>query len=616
MKKIFTLIALTASFAVAMMSSTSCAKFLDEAPNSDQPKEYIFQDYLRSQRYLDMLYYYMNPTWVSDGKFNGYYGFLESATDMSEYTAEYGATNKSFNVGNWKASAADFEVSDIWYRCYKQIRRSYMFMENMDQFNNEPEGRKVLMEGECHFMLAYFYFELFKRYGGVPLVTKVLSLEDDYMIARSTEQETIDFILAELDKSESMVPDEWPAEDFGRVTKAWNKALRSRVTLYAASPLHNPGNDVKKWEDAAEAARDCMEYCETTGLHALYHDYQNIFMRQTPDKISEIIVFKRGGTYAHTFNSKLMNYEQATPGEDFWGYASNSPSQNLVDRYPVIKFDADGNAIGTEDFDWNNPEHVKHIYENRDPRFYYTILYNGRMYIKRPIQTWRDGSNYGPDRDPKNQLFSKTGYYIRKYWPRECKDKNMPGSQKIYGFYIRLGEIYMNFAEAMNEAYGPDYTVNINGKPFSAIDAVNAIRARLVCPATDNIGTSAADPYYYIRVEREENPDFPVLPNGLPGFDKGMTKDQAREKIQNERTIEFAFEDHYFYDVLRWKQGEQHIGTTLYGVDIVKNTTGDEPYTYIKTAIEERPFYANRMYLYPIPQSEVYNLGVEQNPGW
>lgn len=616
MKKIFTLIALTASFAVAMMSSTSCAKFLDEAPNSDQPKEYIFQDYLRSQRYLDMLYYYMNPTWVGDGKFNGNYGFLESATDMSEYTAEYGATNKSFNVGNWKASSADFEVSDIWYRCYKQIRRAYMFMENMDQFNNEPEGRKVLMEGECHFMIAYFYFELYKRYGAVPLVKKVLSLDEDYMIPRSTEEQTLSLILSELDRSEELVPDEWPTEDFGRVTKAWNKALRSRVLLYAASPRHNPENDLKKWEEAAEAARDCMEYCEATGYHALYHDYQNIFMRQTPDKISEIIVFKRAGTYAYRFTGKIITYEQATPGEDFWGYASNSPSQNLVDRYPIIKFDADGNAIGTEEFDWNNPDHVKHIYENRDPRFYYTILYNGRRWIKRDIATWRDGSNYGADRDPKNQLFSRTGYYLRKFWPRECADKNYAGSSMIYGFYIRLGEIYMNFAEAMNEAYGPDYTVNINGKPFSAVDAVNAIRARLVCPATDNIGTTVSDPYYYVRIEREENPDFPVLPNGMPGFEKGMSKDQAREKIHNERTIEFAFEDQYFYDILRWKEGEQHIGTTLYGVDVVKNTTGDEPFTYIKTAIETRPFYKDRMYFYPIPQSEVYNLGVEQNPGW
>lgn len=610
MKKLFSIIALTASLAVTMMSSTSCADFLNEAPNSDQPKSYIFEDYLRAQRYLDMIYYYMNANWVGDGKFGGNYGMLESATDMSEYTADYGVPNKAFNVGNWKHSSADYEVEDTWFRDYKQIRKCWMFLDNVDNFNNEPEGRKPMMQGECHFMLAYYYFELYKRYGGVPLVKTVLDLEADYMIPRSSEAEVIQFIYDELDLAESLVPDEWPTEDYGRVTKAWCKAMRSRATIYDASPLHNPGNDKAKWQKAIDASKDCLQYCEATGYHALYHDYQNIFMRQTPDKVSEIIVFKRAGTYNTTFNSKLVHYEQATPGDDFWGYASNAPTQNLVDRYPVIVFDADGNAIGTEQFDWNNKQHVENIYKNRDPRFYYTILYNGRTYIHREIQTWKDGGTYGADRDPKNQLYSKTGYYLRKFWPRECKDKNMPGSQKVYGFYIRLAEVYLNYAEAMNELYGPDDAQGY----LSAIEATNKLRERLVCPASEGITSSS--PYSYVKVERDENPDFPVLPNGMPGIKTGLSKDEAREAIHNERAIEFAFEDQYFYDILRWKEGDKHIGTTLYKCEITKNTTGDQPYTYSKEQLEDRPFDPNRMYYYPIPQSEVYNLGIEQNPGW
>lgn len=608
MKKFFCFIALSAAFVAGVFSVSSCKEFLDEAPNADQSKEYIFEDYLRAQRYLDMLYYYMLPTWVGDGKFDDYHGMLESATDMSEYTADYGATNKAFNVGNWYHASASFEVKEIWYRCYRQIRRAWMFLENVNNFQNEPEGRKTLMQGECHFMLAYYYFELYRRYGGVPIVDKVLTLEDNYKIPRSSESEVMAFILKELDTAESLVPDQWDQADFGRVTKAWCKAMRSRATLYAASPLHNPSGDVEKWKQAAAAAKDCLDYCESTGYHSLYPDYQNIFMRFTPDKVSEIIVYKIGGANRYTFNSSMINYEQATPGEDYWGYASNSPSQNLVDRYPVIKFDEAGNAIGTEDFDWSNASQVANMYENRDPRFYWTVLFNGRMWYKRDIQTWRDGNIYGMDRDPKNQLFSKTGYYLRKFWPRECKDKNLPGSSNIFGFYIRLGEIYMNYAEAMNEAYGPD---NGNGG-MTAIEAVNKLRARLVCPPDDKIGGNS-DPYYYIKVERQENPLFPVLPEGMPGLPTGMSQDVAREKIHNERVIEFAFEDQYFYDILRWKEGDKHIGTTIYGNDVVKS--GDT-YTYNRVALETRPFDANRMYLYPIPQEEVYNLGVEQNPGW
>jgi len=610
MKKILNILSLAAAVAVTVISVSSCEEFLNEAPTSEQSKEYIFEDYLRAQRYMDLLYYYMNPTWTGDGKFQGYYGMMESATDMSEYTADYGATNKSFNVGNWKHASADFEISTIWYRCYKQIRRAYMFLDNVNNFANEPEGRKITMEGECHWMIAYYYFELYRRYGGVPLVQKVLTLEDDYKLPRATEDETMDFILAEIDKAESLVPEVWPDAEYGRVTKAWCKALRSRATLYAASPLHNASNNVDKWKRAADAAKDCIDYCSSTGYHKLNPDYQNIFMRFTPDKISEIIVFNRTGSSSHSFNSQLVRYEQATPGEDYWGYASNSPSQNLVDRYPVIKFDASGNAVGTEDFDWNNSDHVNKMYENRDPRFYYTILFNGRMFIKREIQTWRDGSHYGADRDPKNELFSRTGYYLRKFWPRECKDTNLPGSAKVYGFYIRLAEIYMNYAEAVNEIQGPD-TPYEGG--MTAIEAVNKLRARLVCPATENIGTTSSDTYYYVRVERTENPLFPVLPDGMPGIKAGMSKDKAREVIHNERTIEFAFEDQYFYDILRWKEGNEHIGTTLYGVDVIKS--GDS-FQYIKNAVETRTFDQDRMYLYPIPQDEVYNLGVKQNPGW
>ena len=612
MKKIIRYSIATVVFAVMALTTISCEKFLDQAPSSEQDKEYIFQDYLRAQRYLDMMYYYM-PRIQANYKFDEYYGFLESATDMSEYTASYGATNRSFNVGNWKATAADTEVSDVWYRCYKQIRRAWMFLDNVDNFNNEPTGRKPLMKGECHFMVAYFYFELAKRYGGVPLVKKVLDLESDYKIPRSSFDETIAFIMSELDTAEALLPDWWSDEgsweDYGRATKTWCKALRSRVTLLVASPLHNPTGDATKWKAAAEAAKDCLDYCEAQGFHVLTTDWQNLFLRKTPSQNPELIVFKRAGTYATNFNTRMINYEQATPGDMFWGYGSNSPTQNFVDRFPVITYNELGVATGVEDFDWNNPDHVANIYKNRDPRFYYTVLYNGRMWINRAIETWRDGNTYGADRDPKNHLYSRTGYYLRKYWGRECKNKNNPGGCKTYPFYIRLAEMYFNYAEAMNELYGPD---NGNGG-MSAIEAINTVRARLICPPNNQIQNNQSDPYYYVLVERTENPDFPVLPQGLPGLPTGMSKEQARDKIQNERIIEFAFEDQYFYDILRWKRGPELIGGAIYGVDIVKS--GDT-YSYNRIKVEDRIFDAGRMYLYPIPQDEVYNLGIEQNPGW
>ena len=250
MKNTFRIFLIAAVALTGVTLFSSCEKFLNQAPNGEQTKEYIFEDYLRSQRYLDQLYYNMPNTWVKDGKFSTSsstrYGFMESATDMAEYSATYGVANMSFNVGSWLSSYATEEVENVWYNCYKQIRRAWMFLDNYDNFLNEPAGRKVTMQGECHFFLAYYYSELLKRYGGVPIVKQVLSLEDDYRIPRSTYDQVAQFILDELDLAESYLPDEWPTEDFGRATKAWCKALRARVLLYWASPLNNPNGDVQK----------------------------------------------------------------------------------------------------------------------------------------------------------------------------------------------------------------------------------------------------------------------------------------------------------------------------------------------------------------------------------
>lgn len=607
MKHIYTLLLIVSSLLV-----WSCDSFLDQAPTNEEDKEYIFEDYTRAQRYLDLLYYNMPAKWTGSGKFGDYYGFMESATDMSEYSSTTGATNRSFNVGNWRHSSISNEITSRWSASYKQIRRCWMTLENLDKFNNHPEGRKEIMAGEAYFFLAFYYNELLYRYGGVPIVEKALSLEDNLKIPRATYQETLDFILDCLDKAEERLPDRWTGDDVGRVNKSWILGLKSRVLLFAASPLNNPTNDKSKWEAAAKVSRELIDFCKSTGYHELSHDWQNIFMRGYANQKKEILMYKNVGNPTVTFNSKLINGQQATPGEDFWGAGSNNPTQNFVDRFEVIVFDEDGKAIGTEMFDWNNPEHVANIYKNRDPRFYYTVLYNNRFWIKRAIGVWRDGNNYGPDIDPKNHNFSRTGYYLRKFWPRSCFDEKNPGGAFLASYYMRLGEIYLNYAEAMNEAYGP-YTDGLGlSEKYTAVDAINELRARLECPESSGIG-GESDPYYYVKEERAENPDFPVLEDGMPPLPTNLTKDQARERIRNERIVELCFEDHYFYDILRWKEGGKYIGGTIYGVDVVK--TGDT-YTYTRKEVEQRQFDESRMYLYPIPQDDVFSLGVEQNPGW
>ena len=599
---------------------SSCEEWLEQAPSGEQTKEYIFEDYLHTLRYIDPLYSNRIAVWSDGNRFgDSRGGLLESATDMAQYTASYGIANISINIGNWYQTTAQTREIDRWNNSYTNIRRCYMFFENMHLFSNDPQNylgdsirRKELMKGEVHFHIAWYYNELLKRYGGVPIITNTLELDSDFRIPRSTYDETKDFILAHLDTAMSILPHEWPTADQGRSTKAAVMAFRARLLLYAASPLNNPSNDVARWREAAEAARDVIDYCETTGAHSLMENYQQIFMRSWPEQVSEIIIPAKRSGYSVSFNSTAIRNNSATPGLPFQGFGSNTPTQNFVDRFEVIQFDGGGNPIGTEKFDWDNPSHVENIYKNRDPRFYYTVLYNGVFWIERPIGTWRDGNDYGPDINPKDHLYSKTGYYAKKFWPKECANFQQPGGSFLAGFYYRLGEVYLNYAEAMNEAFGPDVDGLGRATTLTARDAANIIRARLECPANADI-SGEADPQYRVLVERTDNPDFPVLPNGMPPIPTGLSQGDFKERVRNERVLELSYEDHYWYDILRWKLGEQHIGATIYGADIVRSGSG---FNITRKVVGTRFFDPNRMYRYPIPEKEIQVMGIEQNPGW
>lgn len=604
----------------------SCEKFLDQAPAGEQTKEYIFTDYLRTQRYIDVIYSGLTPTWLDGGRIgDGRGGYLESATDMAEYTATYGVANVSFNIGNWLATAASSVEVDRWSYCYTRLRRCYMFLENMNSFTNDPVNyygtvrRKALMKGEVQFMIAYFYNELNKRYGGVPLIKSVMALDNSFKIPRATYDETKEYILHNLDSAMAILPHVWPTNDHGRVTKTAAMALKTRVLLYAASPLNNPTNDIERWREAANAARDLIDTCEITGRHSLYPAYQNLFMRNFPEDVKEIIMPAKRSSYDFTFNSEPssngspIRNNAATPGLPFQGFGSNSPTQNFVDMFEVIKFDGGGNAIGTVKFSWDSASHVANIYKNRDPRFYYTVLYNDAYWISRKIETWYDGATYGKDINPKDHLYTRTGYYLKKYWPKECLNYTTPGGARMAAFHFRYGEVLLSYAEAMNEVFGPDVDGLGRSTPaLTARGAVNRIRARLVCPPF-TVAPATTDPYYSVYQERLANPNFPVLPTGMPPIVAGLSTDNFRERVQNERTIELCFEDQYWYDILRWKQGDKHIGTRIYGVDVVK--TG-ATFTYTRKIVEDRVFDPNRMYRYPIPQKEVQVMGITQNPGW
>jgi starch-binding outer membrane protein, SusD/RagB family len=279
----------------------------------------------------------------------------------------------------------------------------------------------------------------------------------------------------------------------------------------------------------------------------------------------------------NNFNSNELILERRQ-SEDNWferanfpigyegGRTGTCPTQNLVDSYEMQETGLSIDEAGSG-YDADNP------YAGRDPRMYQTILYNGASFKGEEIEVWKDGRN-GP---PKSRA-TKTGYYLRKYVIENISvDPVNPTSQIHTWVLFRAGEILLNYAEAMNEAYGPNTTGPAPLDEWTATDAVNIIRDRA----------------------------------GMPAFPSGMSKEDFREKVRNERRVELAFEDHRFWDIRRWKIG--NTTTNIRGVTVSKNGSD---ISFSEKQVETR-VWKDKMYLYPIAQNELYLIdNLSQNPDW
>lgn len=507
---------------------------------------------------------------------------LSSATDESDFSIERNSIYK-FNVGSWNAYD---NPDNIWASCYQGIRRANMFLESsdsvdLDLYKYDPAPSKQLVyqsrladiktwKYEVRFLRAFYYFELLKRYGGVPIFTSTVNMDKDISnIKRNPLSECIQFVSNECDSAASVLPLTYPLDaDLGRATKGAALALKSRLLLYAASDLFNSsglwapnyempelisvtGDRKIKWQAAATAAKNVIDL---SGANYALSTYSALF-GSTNFNNSEVI-FRR--TYANVNDFEKIN----TPiGYDL-GQGGTNPSQNLVDEYEVMV-----NSTTSVPFDWNNPTHSANPYANRDPRLAMTILTNGAVIKSRPIETWYGGLDGKPiDRA------TKTGYYLKKY--NDTSLDLVQGKTSFHTWVIfRLAEMYLNYAEALNEA-----------------DPGNADIKK-----------------YVDLVRKRSGVNMPALPTGL-------NQSQMRDAIRHERRIEFAFEDYRFWDVRRWMLGEEYFNTPLKGVEITKESNGTFNYKVIE--VEKRVFEP-KMYLYPIPQSELYVAkGLVQNPLW
>lgn len=495
----------------------------------------------------------------------------------------------NFVNGRWNAN----NIPDGgWADMYEGIRHCNLFLpfwENERERLPISDGTYNRTFGELIFLRAFFHFELFKRYGGIPVLTKVLNPGDNMQIGRESYINTVKFLVDECDKAANLLPQNYATYTsyYGRATKGAALALKSRILLYAASPLVNAttdftggtdenvwmgGYDKERWKNAAMAAADVI----ALGEYQLYEYlpegngvYSFTYFNDSYYATNREFIFGRLWSQDNDMekNNAPMGYQNAL--------GLTCPTQDFVDAFLRI----DG-----QPFDWNNPEHAANPYDNRDPRLSLYVYHNGMKWWYTDNREYDIQKSYGLIEtflggadDPYSRTDGvRTGYYLRKF---SSKEASIFGTEfktsHNYGFF-RFAEILLNFAEAANEYGGPDYAIN----GLSAKGAMNAIRTRA----------------------------------HMPSVEDDVTQAELRDLIRLERRVELAFEEHRFWDVRRWKIATSLKGS-IDGMKIIKNP--DDSYTYNRQIAIEQRVFEPKHYFYPVPQSEINrNATLKQNPEW
>lgn len=604
--------------------SISCERpFLEPwPPDAARTEDDVWGFYKYSKGIVDAIYadHIMAP-YVND--INGY-GMLASATDEAEHSLSTGAV-QNFTNGVWNPTkiptvlyGGPWVNSRNWrspmYNAYQGIRKANIFLTNVHKSVliddlDDPTRRydRTYFKGQAYFWRAFMEFQLLKYYGRFAISTKVETFDmEELTRPRNTQEECVAQIVKDCDSAIDSLPLLWNEANWHRVNKTAAMALKSRVLLYFASPLYqgdfdtfgSPANtvgDVNRWIAAADAAREAINENTFYGLtpvtkftrpYSNTGTYNNV-VSLAGNLANKEIIFSTGKTTNYSRQNEYYNLPAGVDG--CYGYTN--PTQEMVDEFEVVT--GTGAKRKAVPFDWNNPTHAKDPYLNRDPRFYASINYNGYQWGTTTSKAYYiDTYEGGVHRDRKLPNSTKTGYYYRKFLS-EGVYSNVSGNYTTPSrtrHEFRFAELVLNYAEAMNEAYGPEVE---DPKGALRLDGVNTAKG-----AIDLVRA---------RV------NMPPLPSGL-------SQDEMREKIKHERWVELCFEGHRFFDLRRWKQGEK-LGEPIHGIIITPtgfNSKGRPTgFTYEIEKVEDR-VWRDCMYWWPIPQSEIvkYSGKLKQNPGW
>jgi starch-binding outer membrane protein, SusD/RagB family len=522
-----------------------------------------------------------------------------------------------------------------WGTMYNYIRPCNLTLENLAKAGFNDQTLNDRLRGEAHFLRAYYYQQLVRYYGAVPIIDHTYGINQDYSIARNTFEECVNFIVTDCDSAVALLTGK--TLDKGRATSVSALALKSRVLLYAASDLHdvptaksksavisayaNPellgyvsGDRTARWQAAKDAAKavldgggggyklDLTAPASAADARAFYTSVAMGGGSNGPgiDKAASVeLLFERD------FSSQLVSGGPGTDGTSvgldngpngYHNWAGNVPIQELVDDYEMM----DGSK-----FDWTNPVHKAAPYKNRDPRFYATILYDGA--------DWKPRSKITSDPDPANQI--QSGQY------------DGPGGTKIAGLDTRQSDV---------ENWNASWTAYYMRKFIDPDPAVVDNNTRQYIPWPFFRYTEAVLNYVEACIELGDEADAIIWLNKIR-FRSGMPAvtdagDALRQRYRNERRVELAYEEHRYHDARRWMIAPTTLNRPIIDINVVGTLNAgqiapspymhDETiYTYTYTpfadnGLENRQ-WVDKMYFRPLSRDEVNkNAKLIQNPGY
>lgn len=596
------------SIVSVLFTFTSCSDYLDKTPDEEMTLDEIFASRQHTERFLSSVFNSLpeETSFKEDFGDNPFVG----ASDEMELCWTFPFSQK-MNSGAWNPSNL---TDNAYRRPWEGIRKCNLFLENIGKTPMDQTDKDIWI-GEVYFLRAFYHFIALRTHGAIPMQMKSFNPNDDFSsVQRTPFDKCVELIVSDCEKAiASEIPAKYDANTqsskLGHPTKGAAYALKSRVLLYAASPLFNgnpdyknivnkdgtrlfPDEDLTKWQKAADAAKECIDAAEAAGYELFYsadgdplNSYKQLFQENWNSEV--LFALNKG----ERDNSKYVLFERDCFPNGMSGWSGYNPTQEQVDAYhmengelPITGYNADGSPqvnpaanyvetgyVADEHPLGYYPRNIRNMYAHREARFYASISYNGVMFKGRRLEFWKGGMD---GQKAGNPDYTATGYLQRKMVNEEANIAQWTGWKNKTWIYFRLAEIYLNYAEALNEAQGPVDDVH---------KYVNKVRTRA----------------------------------GLPDLPTNLDYQGMKDRIRAERRVELAFETHRYFDTRRWKIAETTDGGYIHGMNInYAGTSVKDDRFYERTKVEKRVF-EKKHYLFPYPQTEIDKIPtLVQNFGW